>query len=153
MRFVLVVAAALVLAPAASSALTPAAFRSQAGAACATAKAQLTASAKPMMTTTSILTNAQFEAYFASASPISQQEYAVLRALQPPASLVAPYRRALWDLWKLNALAADEVTKVRAGKSWIAVAESDHAKTMKLVKDWHSAWATAGVPACAGQGS
>jgi hypothetical protein len=150
MRFLLVAAAALVLAPAASSALTPAAFRSQAGAACASTKARLAALAKP---TTSNPTNAQLAAYFATALPISRQEYAVLRGLQPPASLVASYRRALWDLWKINALAADELSQLRAGKSWIAVGQSESAKATTLEKDWQRVWTTVGVPACAGQGS
>jgi hypothetical protein len=149
MRFLLVVVAALVLAPAASSALTPAAFRSWAGAACATTKAQLAALAKP---TTSNPTSAQLAAYFATALPISRQEYTRLRALQPPPAFVATYRRALWDLWKINALAADELTQFRAGKSWMAVGQSDTAKATKFEKDWRSAWTTAGVPACAGQG-
>jgi len=80
----------------------------------------------------------------------TRQEYAALYALQPPASLVALHRIALWALWKLNAMAADEIKQMQSGTDWMTAEKAHGATKLQLVGRWFGAWSSAGVAVCGG---
>ncbi len=151
MRIVCVVAlcavAALVSAVSSSAALSPSAYRAQANAACAKTKA----TEKALGVMPGNATNAQVETYTAALLQASWLEYTTLDALQPPASLVAAHRTALWALWKMNNLNAAALKQMQAGTDWVTALNS-HGKKLQLLMDWYKAWGTAGVKVC-GSGS
>ena len=138
-------AAALVSAAAASAALSPSAYRAQANAACAKAKAQQ----KSLGPLSSRSTTAEIATYFAANLQYTQQEYAALDALQPPASLVAAHRTALWALWTLNAMTATAVKQMQSGTDWTTALDAHGAQKLQLLEQWYKAWGTAGVTVCA----
>jgi hypothetical protein len=151
MRFVCVVGvcavAALVSVASSSAVLSPGAYRAQANAACAKTQAQ----EKALGQMNGNATNAQVETYTAALLQAGWQEYTTLDALQPPASLLAAHRTALWALWKLNTLSAAELKQMQAGTDWVTALNS-HGKKLQLLSDWYKAWVTAGVTVC-GSGS
>ncbi len=150
-RLVAVCAAAALVsaaAAAASAALSPSAYRAQANAACAKAKAQQ----KSLGPLSSRTTTPDIATYFAANLQYTQQEYAALDALQPPASLVAAHRTALWALWKLNVMTATAVKQMQSGTDWTTALNAHGAQKLQLLEQWYKAWGTAGVTVC-GSGS
>jgi hypothetical protein len=141
----LLAAAALAFAAVASGALTPSAYRAHANGACAKAHAQLNSLGQLKQTAT----NADFAKLLTAAVAISWHEYTSLRALHPPASLLAAHRRALWALWHINVAAADELRQVQGGTDWMKVALTGSSSTDSLSSELHDAWTAAGVTVCA----
>ncbi len=141
----LLAAAALAFAAAASATLTPSAYRAHANAACAKAHAQLNSLGQLSVRST----NADFAKLLAAAVAISWQEYTSLRALHPPASVLAPHRRALWAIWHINVAAADELKQVQGGTDWKMVAMAGGSSTDSLNSELHDAWTAAGATVCA----
>ena len=142
---VLFAAAALACATVASGALTPSAYRAHANAVCAKSHAQLKSLGQLSMSST----NADFAKVLGAAVTIAWQEYASLRALHPPASLVSSHRRALWAIWHLNVAAADELRQVQGGTDWLTVAMTGGSSTDSLNREMRDAWTAAGVTVCA----
>lgn len=139
----LVAATALALAAAAFGALSPSAYRAQANAACAKAKKQTKALGQ--------LENpsaAAIEKQIAAALAISRQEYATLRALQPPASLAAAHRRALGLHAQGLAIVEGELKQMQAGADPIKVIDKSGPTSLRLLGRELSAWAAAGVTVC-----
>jgi hypothetical protein len=139
---VLFTAAALMLAGAAFSTLTPSAYRAQANAACAKAKAQASA-----LGTQENPSAAEFEKYSAASLVIGQRKYVALRALQPPASLLAAHDRALWFLWKELAIDVKRIEQLQAGMNLTKVLK-EPSNGFELVLDESKAWGAAGVQVC-----
>jgi hypothetical protein len=140
----LIVAASLALAAAAPGALTPSAYQAQANAICDQALNQDVALSRAGMTTA-----AQKTAYYTGLVRVFDGEYKALLALDPPASLAAAHRKALWADWYwLRALS--KVAKLPAGgtvhdaasnAAWVSYSE--------LYKQKSKAWAAAGAHHCA----
>jgi hypothetical protein len=140
--------AALVSAAAASAALSPSAYRAQANAVCAKAKAQ-------QKTVQQVQVNPSTAAVAKSTAANLQwawQEYTALYALQPPASLVAAHRTALWALWKLNTMTADALKQMQSGTDWQTALDAHGATKLQLIGDLYKAWGAAGLTVC-GSGS
>ena len=138
------VAAALALAAVASAALTPSAFRARASAVCAKGTAQ----DKALGSLSLNATNVEVAKYLASDVGFARQEYASLRALQPPPSLVLAHRAALWALQQVLVIADAELKKMRAGADAMKVLVASKPKADSLWRDWSGAWNAAGVAAC-----
>jgi len=140
----LLAAAVLVPAGLASGTLTTAQYRTRANAACAAEQARMKALGDP-----SKLANAQLAAYDVSQAAALVQEYATLRALHPPQSLLAAHRTALWNLYRLVQLNEAIAAKVQSGVDPTAAANqlakpSDWDALMNMLK----AWGQAGVRTC-----
>jgi hypothetical protein len=141
-------AAALVSAAAASAALSPSAYRAQANAVCAKTKAQQNALGQLQGNPPT----SDAVKYVATSLQYTQQEYTALYALQPPSSLVAAHRTALWDLWKLNAFTSDALKQMQSGTDWQTALDAHGATKLQLLGDLYKAWAAAGLTVC-GSGS
>ena len=141
-------AAALVSAAAASAALSPSAYRAQANAICAKTKAQQNAlgQLKGNPPTADVVK------WVAAGLEYTQQEYVALYALQPPSSLVAAHRTALWDMWKLNAFTAEALKQIQSGTNWATALDAHGATKLQLLMGWYKAWGSAAVTVC-GSGS
>jgi len=140
------VTAALVLSADASAALTPSQYRARANAICATLNAEIQALGQPKSETSAGVAD-----WMSTGVGYGRQAYAALWALHPPASLVAPHRRALWALWRILALDDEAAKQMRAGadpsKTVMGIGSKDDA----LFNSETAAWRAAGVTVCATQ--
>jgi hypothetical protein len=140
----LVAAVALVSAEAANAALTPSQYHAQANAICTSAQAKEKAlgGSKPM-------TNAQLAKLVIDAGAIMSWRYSALRALQPPASLVAAHRKALWSTYDILTPWTSLVTAVKAGTDPKTAAAATLGKNyVNLVIRAAVAWNATGATAC-----
>lgn len=145
----LLAAAALASAAAASAALSPTAYHAAADAACTQAKTHIRALAGKTSQNP-----AKVERYRAAELVIEGREYATLRALEPPASLLAPHRRALWDLWLAYVHDTRYVQDLKAGEGLLAATKDAYAgfDGIAVLMDQDKAWTQAGASACVAGG-
>ena len=136
----LLVAASLAIAAAASGALTPSAYRAQANAIC-----QKALDDDATLARAGTHTAAQQATYLTGLVRVFNAEYTALSALQPPASLVAAHRKALWADWYwLRSLAA--VAKVPG--TMYTPGNPAWTTYYKLYAKKSKAWAATGATAC-----
>jgi hypothetical protein len=149
MKLVVALVAALMLAAPASAASTPAAYRAQANAVCAKANAQEKALTEKQSKTPST-TSPSIAPVMAAALAIERKKYIALRALQPPASLVAAHRRALGYLWQALSLEAKAITDLYAAPDSQKPLQDYGKAILPLVGPSISAWRSTGALTCLG---
>jgi hypothetical protein len=139
----LLAAAALAPAGVASAALSPSAYRAKANAVCAHAQTQLEALPNSQSSDPAAIAKE-----LPAAVTIWTQEYAALRALQPPPSLVAAHRRGLWARWESLSLAVNVAKQLSSGADPEAAISTWRAKLIGLTMAEAEAWKIAGVTTC-----